>query len=225
MVCYASTRKSYSCQQELTVDYGRCYLRHYASGVHKPVREASRGPKTLACEPAEQLSASQLSQPRFPSLPGWFNPRRQPISRPLFERDTRTGAVSVCADDPLLVSARRAALGLPTPPLPLVVADTPKRVRTDVHSTEARAGSDSTSSTTSDVESTTEVVPSTPNAAGARKHAANAVTPAAKPRAKGSAEGKAAAPKRRRTDGVEEVMPHGSSRLTFVAKRPRRAAA
>jgi hypothetical protein len=104
MVLYASTRKAYGLQQELTVDYGKSYMRNYASGLHRP------SCKELTPAPPERLSAAQLLRPNFPQLPGWFNPHRQPTQRPAF----RIGAdgVRVCEDDPSLVRARLGALGL-----------------------------------------------------------------------------------------------------------------
>ena len=125
MVLYASTRKNYGLQQELTVDYGKSYIRHYGSGAHRPVKAEAPSP------PPEKLETKQLTQPRFPELPGWFNPKRQPARRPAFRCEdvahtaapaaargqpaTRVGAarILVCADDPALVTARRLALGLP----------------------------------------------------------------------------------------------------------------
>jgi hypothetical protein len=59
MVLYASTRKAYGLQQELTVDYGKSYMRNYASGLHRP------SCKELTPAPPERLSAAQLLRPHL----------------------------------------------------------------------------------------------------------------------------------------------------------------
>lgn len=109
MTLYATTRKSYGANQELTVDYGRAYLRNYSSGAHKPTVSERR---QRVSAPPEAYTASQLAAPRFPQLPGWFNPGRQPPVRPAFERSAH-GKPSVAPDHAELVAARREALGLP----------------------------------------------------------------------------------------------------------------
>ena len=91
--------------QELTVDYGKSYIRNYPSGSHRAVTERVR-------TPAEDLSPAHLAAPRFPRLPGWFNPARQPASRPAFALGP-SGIALVCPDTPALVRARREAVGLP----------------------------------------------------------------------------------------------------------------
>lgn len=110
MTLYATTRKSYGANQELTVDYGRAYLRNYSSGAHKPNVVAERRQRVSA--PPEAYTPSQLAAPRFPQLPGWFNPTRQPPVRPAFARDAH-GELSVAPDLAELVASRREALGLP----------------------------------------------------------------------------------------------------------------
>ena len=41
--------------------------------------------------PTERLTASQLAKPEWPSLPGWFNPLRQPPHRPAFAIEDSSG--------------------------------------------------------------------------------------------------------------------------------------
>ena len=119
MVMYMTTRRSYTPEVELTVDYGKSYTRDYASGGHRP------SCPRLYVMPTERLTASQLAKPEWPSLPGWFNPLRQPPHRPAFAIEDSSGgseeedeggrcsSITVVPDEPSVVAARRAALGLP----------------------------------------------------------------------------------------------------------------
>ena len=108
MVVYMTTRKAYSPEAELTVDYGASYSRNYSSCKH-PVQ------RPLYDVPRDVVSAEATRTARFPALPGWWNPQLQPAERPAFqlvkERNGKT--VVECVDDlPWLVQARKRALGL-----------------------------------------------------------------------------------------------------------------
>jgi len=104
MVMYVTTRRSYSCTSELTVDYGPAYIRDYASGQHQPAR-------AFSLKPLEQLSNEQINGACWPTLPGWFNPKQQPMNRPAFAVSSLK--VNLCTDDPELVVRRRFALACP----------------------------------------------------------------------------------------------------------------
>ena len=104
MVLYATTRTVYKAHAELTVDYGKQYVRPYASGGHRATPMPWHPPPDV-------LSTAQRTQACFPHLPGWFSPRQQPTQRPAL-KVTAAGRIAVCPDDPTVVAAaRRAALG------------------------------------------------------------------------------------------------------------------
>jgi hypothetical protein len=107
MVVYMTTRKAYSHEAELTVDYGASYSRNYSSCKH-PVQ------RPLYDVPRDAVSAEVMRTARFPTLPGWWNPQLQPTERPAFQLvKGRGGTVVECVDDlPWLVKARKRALGL-----------------------------------------------------------------------------------------------------------------
>ena len=107
MVVYMTTRKAYSPEAELTVDYGASYSRNYSSCKH-PVQ------RPLYDVPRDAVSAEATRTARFPALPGWWNPQLQPAERPAFQLvKGRGGTVVECVDDlPWLVQARKRALGL-----------------------------------------------------------------------------------------------------------------
>jgi hypothetical protein len=105
MVMYVTTRKSYAHGSELTVDYGRSYARDYASGVHKPAIK-----KLNYSIPRDAITPAQRAKLSWPDMPGWFNPKQQPPRRPAFAIGP-AGKVTVCADDPSVVRARKTALG------------------------------------------------------------------------------------------------------------------
>ena len=109
MVLYATTRRSYEASKELTVDYGKSYMRDYASGAHRAAPQLA----TLYAVPRDRLSTAQKSTARWPTLPGWFNPTDQPQARPAFKVDAASGAVALVADQAEIVKARKAALGTP----------------------------------------------------------------------------------------------------------------
>ena len=106
MVMYASTRRAYACKQELTVDYGTAYSRDYASAGH-------RASYTRTYTIPKDVISTAHHPPDWPNLPGWFNPDRQPASRPAFARGA-DGAVRVCRDLPCVTdAARRSGNGWP----------------------------------------------------------------------------------------------------------------
>lgn len=107
MVFYATTRRHYPSELELTVDYGKSYVRDYPSGQHKAAVKAPQAPK-------DALGAYQLISARWPKIPGWFNPQKQPQRRPAFRVGPR-GEVFVCSDDPQVVQAQKDALEPTTP--------------------------------------------------------------------------------------------------------------
>lgn len=101
MCLYVTRRSAYPPCVEFTVDYGKSYQRDYDSGVHRA---------TLAYPRIDAIPQQAPASPDvWPSLTGWFNAARQPSRRPAF-RIAADGTVHVCADEPAIVAARRAAL-------------------------------------------------------------------------------------------------------------------
>lgn len=132
MVAYMTTRRTYDLEAELTVDYGASYQRSYHSGTH---RARSAGSQLYEI-PTSEVSADVAAAAHFPVLPGWWNPRQQPQTRPAF-RVERGGRV-VCVDDlPWLVEMRKRALGL----LPPASAAAPSDSSSD---TDSSSGSEQT---------------------------------------------------------------------------------
>ena len=105
MVMYATTRKHYPPSQELTIDYGQKYRRDYPSHKHRAVEPPYRPPR-------DKLRPEHLLGARWPSLPGWFNPKLQPVRRPAFRLAPKTDEIVVCPDDAEVVRARKLALGV-----------------------------------------------------------------------------------------------------------------
>ena len=105
MVMYATTRKHYPPSQELTIDYGQKYRRDYPSHKHRAVEPPYRPPR-------DKLRPEHLLGARWPSLPGWFNPKLQPVRRPAFRLAPKTDEIVVCPDDVEVVRARKLALGV-----------------------------------------------------------------------------------------------------------------
>ena len=67
MTLYATTRSSYNSSTELTVDYGKSYVRHYPSGGH-------RASLCLLSSHDDDCTDEQiLRAAKWPRLPGWFN--------------------------------------------------------------------------------------------------------------------------------------------------------
>jgi hypothetical protein len=105
MVLYATTRKHYPAETELTVDYGNSYQRNYASHTHRPA------PQLYPIPPEE--SVFPVAGVRWPRLPGWHNPHMQPSRRPAFQKGGKNGrSILVCPDDDALVARRKQALGI-----------------------------------------------------------------------------------------------------------------
>jgi hypothetical protein len=107
MVLYVTTRRSYSLEHELTVDYGTSYARHYFSGSHLPTV------RPLYTIPPETIDVSAPAS--WPNLQGWFNPKRQPMRRPAFEEilphcHGSEPRICVLPDEPELVATCKAAL-------------------------------------------------------------------------------------------------------------------
>jgi len=98
-----TTRRSYLCTSELTVDYGPSYIRDYDSGRHRSARPS--------CSKPVELSAEQIRNACWPALPGWFNPWQQPMRRPAFA--INGSKIMLCPDNSTLVRERRLALACP----------------------------------------------------------------------------------------------------------------
>ncbi len=105
MVLYHATRRQYSVEAELTVDYGLSYQRNYSSASHKATPD-------LYPLPAEEVCPTHCGKACWPKLPGWHNPEMQPLKRPAFHKQPGREAILVCADDAALVFRRKAALGI-----------------------------------------------------------------------------------------------------------------
>jgi hypothetical protein len=106
MVLYSTTRKQYSAEAELTVDYGASYQRNYASHTHKAAPQ-------LYKVPPEEHAAPLSIGARWPRLPGWHNPDMQPTCRPAFKKGGKGGrSILVCRDDEAVVIRRKQALGI-----------------------------------------------------------------------------------------------------------------
>ncbi|KAG8457372.1 hypothetical protein KFE25_005053 [Diacronema lutheri] len=127
MVVYLAQRRAYGCDDELTVDYGRAYRREYASGERKPHKgfaearaAAAAAAAAAGADGADGACAllAHLSQgtadtfapgarDAWPlSLRGWWNPEKQPVSRPAF-RQHGDGRVLLLPDLSHVVAARR----------------------------------------------------------------------------------------------------------------------
>lgn len=110
MTLFATTRKSYPLDEELTVDYGRSYRRDYDSHKHSTQRR-----NDVPTAP-DVFDEETLARATWPDVPGWYHPELQPMARPAFARvggpSKKTSRVVLCPDDKELVKRRRALVGL-----------------------------------------------------------------------------------------------------------------
>ena len=154
MVMYATTRKHYPPSQELTIDYGQKYRRDYPSHKHRAVEPPYRPPR-------DKLRPEHLLGARWPSLPGWFNPKLQPVRRPAFRLAPKTDEIVVCPDDAEVVRARKLALGVTDVPTAAAAATSP--------TAPSRAAAAAATPATAAVEEEEPATPATAPAAPAAK--------------------------------------------------------
>ena len=154
MVMYATTRKHYPPSQELTIDYGQKYRRDYPSHKHRAVEPPYRPPR-------DKLRPEHLLGARWPSLPGWFNPKLQPVRRPAFRLAPKTDEIVVCPDDAEVVRARKLALGVTDVPTAAAAAASP--------TAPSRAAAAAATPATATVEEEEPATPATAPAAPAAK--------------------------------------------------------